>query len=180
MAEARVERARIPEARVEREHAESDGLVRAGVVTGLLAGTLMLAWAMAGAALADLPATRPLAATAATFGGDAATIGPGGILAGALIWAGVSVALALLFAMFVPADFPFGSAAPIGVGYAFAVLAVMAGAVLPRVNPDMRRAFAESGGAWVLAFTVFGVSLGLLPAIRRRLASGRAPARPRD
>lgn len=152
---------------VQRARPESYELVRAATAAGLVAGAAMLVSAGAGAALAGLPPSRPLALTAAAVARDGAG-GLGTLLLGALLWAGVSVALALLFATFVPRDFPFASTALLGVGYAFAVLAVTTAAVLPRVNPEMRAAMSESGGAWVLAYAAFGVALGLVPVLRRR------------
>jgi hypothetical protein len=128
----------------------------------------MLAWMVAASALADLSPARPLSLTAATFSRDAVEGGLATALVGALIWAAVSVALALLYGAFMPRDFPFVSAAIIGVGYAFVVLGVAASAVLPRVNPAMRAAMPEIGGAWVLAFAAFGVALGVIPVLRRR------------
>jgi hypothetical protein len=38
------------------------------------------------------------------------------------------------------------------------------------VNPVMEAGMHETGGAWVLAYAVFGVALGLVPALRRRLS----------
>jgi hypothetical protein len=160
------------------ERRPSYDLLRAGSVAGLFAGGVMLVWAGAGAALAGLPPFRPLALSAATFLGEGAE-GPGALLLGALLWAAMSVALTLLFAAFVPRDYPFVSAALLGVGYSFVVLAVMASQVLPRLNPTMRAAMPESGGAWVLAYAAYGVALGVVPMLRRRWSSsgrGRAEA----
>ena len=51
------------------------------------------------------------------------------------------------------------------------MLAVVTSVVLPRVNPLMRAVMVETGGAWVLAYAVFGVMLGFIPVFRRRLFS---------
>lgn len=148
-------------------------LVLSGIVVGLLAGTAMLACAALGAAMAELPASRPLALTAAMFtDSEASEAGPGALVAGGLLWAAVSVGLALLYAPLVPRDFPFVSAAMVGAAYALFAMAVLTSVVLPRVNPVMRAGVADFGGAWVLACAVFGVALGLVPAIRRRLVAG--------
>jgi hypothetical protein len=152
------------------ERRESHEVLRAGIVAGLFAGGVMLVWAGAGAALADLPPFRPLSLSAATFLDEGAE-GPGALLVGALLWAAVSVGLALLFAAFVPRDFPFVSAALLGVGYSFVVLAVVASQALPRLNPEMRAAMPESGGAWVLAYAAYGAALGVVPMLRRRWSS---------
>lgn len=147
-------------------------LLLASIAVGLLAGAAMLVCAALGAAMAELPASRPLALTAAMFtDSDALDAGPGALLAGGLLWATVSVGLALLYAPLVPRDFPFVSAAVVGAAYAFFAMAVLTSAVLPRVNPAMRAGMPDFGGAWVLAYAVFGVALGLVPAFRRRLVA---------
>ncbi len=147
-------------------------LVVAAVAVGLLAGAAMLACAALGAVRAELPASRPLALTAAMFiGGDGLDAGPGAIAAGGLLWAIVSVALALPYAFLLPRDFPFVSAAVVGASYAFVAMAVVTSLVLPRVNPAMRAGMTDFGGAWVLAYAVFGIALGLVPALRRRLVA---------
>lgn len=149
-------------------------LLVASIVVGLLAGAAMLVCAALGAAMAELPASRPLALTAAIFtGSDALNAGPGALIAGGLLWAAVSVGLALLYAPLVPRDFPFVSAAVVGAAYAFFAMAVLTSAVLPRVNPVMRAGMPDFGGAWVLAYAVFGVALGLVPAFRRRLVAAQ-------
>lgn len=147
-------------------------LVGAAVAAGLLAGAAMLACAAVGAVMAELPASRPLALAAAMFtSGDGLSAGPGAIAAGGLLWALVSVALALPFAPLLPRDFPFVSAAVVGVSYAFIAMAVVTSVVLPRVNPAMRAGMTDFGGTWVLAYAVFGIALGLVPALRRRLVA---------
>jgi hypothetical protein len=139
-------------------------LLVASVVGGLLAGAAMIAFAAAA------PASRPLALAGATFYGPAALDGGVHVLvAGALLWAAVSALLAFPYGAVVPRDFPFGSAALLGVGYSFGMVVVVS-YVLPGVNPVMQAGMHETGGAWVLAYAVFGVALGLVPALRRRLS----------
>jgi hypothetical protein len=169
MAEAtRTHRADVRDVRaIAQEQPASNGAVRAGVVAGLGAGAAMLVFVAASAARADLSPARPLALTA-SLARDAVSAGPGSLVAGALLWAAVSVALALVYVMVVPRDFPYASAALLGVGYSFIVLAVMASVVLPRVNPVMREAMPEIGGSWVLAYVVYGMVLGFVPALRQR------------
>lgn len=148
--------------------ARSHDLLEAAVVAGLLAGAAMLAWAALSAWAADAPPARPLALAAATFAGDAS--GLGAVLGGAVVWAAVSVLLALLFGAIIPRDYPFVSAALMGVAYAFVLLGVVTSSALPRWNPDLLAAMVDAGGAWVLAFAAFGVALGVLPSLRRRFA----------
>lgn len=153
--------------RPEGERDPDRGPARAGIAVGLVAGGAMLAFAAAAAVHADHAPWRPLALAASTFSDAALDGGPLHLAVGALLWAAVSVGLALLYASFVPRDHPFASAAVIGVGYATAVLGVMASIVLPRVNPAMREAWAAAGGGWVVAFAIYGVALGLVPLVRR-------------
>jgi hypothetical protein len=146
--------------------------ITGGVAAGLLAGAAMLVWAMGSAALADLPLTHPLELTGATFvGRDGMDGGAPVLLYGVLLWLVVSAALGLAFAAMVPRDFPFVSGAILGIGYSFLVLAVMTSVVLPRLNPTMRAEMPATGGAWVLAYVVFGVVLGLAPRLRRQFAA---------
>jgi hypothetical protein len=139
---------------------------------GIVAGAAMLAFLVANAARADLHPLRPLVLTAAMFGGEAAEPGTGSLVLAGLLWAVVSVGLALLYAALVPSYFPFASAAMLGIGYVFFVLIAMNSWVLPSLNPHMRAGLQDTGGAWVLAYFVFGVALGVIPAMRRQVARG--------
>lgn len=153
-----------------RERAAVNDLLVAGTVVGLLAGGVMLAIAVGGAAWSGLPPRRPLELTAATLlGKDALEGGAPALLLGALSWTVVSVLVALLFAVMLPRDFPFGSAAMLGAAYSWVVLVVATSVALPSLNPVMREGMVETGGAWVLAYSAFGVTLGLVPLVRRRL-----------
>jgi hypothetical protein len=161
--------ARVERMAVEREPAARNEQRYAGIAGGLFAGGAMMAFVAAAAAAAGLPPTRPLELAAATFAGRAAL--EGGVvvlLAGALLWAVVSAALGLLYAAVVPADFPLPSAAMVGLGYSFFLIAIVTPVVLPRLNPVMRAEMPEMGGAWVLAYGVFGVALAIVPWLRRR------------
>ncbi|HSD20807.1 MAG TPA: hypothetical protein VLC54_12255 [Anaeromyxobacter sp.] len=145
-------------------------LLLAAITAGLLAGAAMMAWVAAGAALAELPPWHPLEVAAAAFTGrDPVGAGLGGLASGGLLWAVVSVALALLYAPIIPRDFPFAPAAMLGTAYSFLVMAIITSVVLPRVNPLMRAAMADVGGTWVFGYTVFGIMLGFIPVFRRRV-----------
>jgi polyferredoxin len=145
-------------------------LLLAAITGGLLAGAAMMAWMAAGAALGELSPSHPLEVASAAFTGrDPVGAGPGGLVSGALLWALVSVALALLYAQIVPRDFPFAPAALVGAGYSWFVMALMTSVVLPWVNPLMRAAMAELGGTWVFGYAVFGILLGFIPVFRRRV-----------
>jgi hypothetical protein len=165
----------IDQVAIERQAAARNDLLYAGITGGLFAGAAMMAFAVIAAASAGLTPSRPLELVAATFVGRAALEGGAIVLfSGALLWAAVSAALGLLYAVVVPSNFTFSSAAVMGVGYAFFLIAIMTTSVLPRVNPTMRAEMPEMGGAWVLAYAVFGVALAVIPMMRRRMV-----ARPR-
>jgi hypothetical protein len=68
-------------------------------------------------------------------------------------------------------DFPFGGAAVLGIAYGFGVMALMTSLIVPAVNPVMAEHLPSLGGAWVLARSLFGATLGLAPWLRRRLAA---------
>jgi hypothetical protein len=156
----------------EREAGARQELVVAGIAGGLAAGAAMLVFACACAALADLSATRPLELAAGLFvEGDPSDAGAGALLAGIATWLLVSVLLAFVYTAVAPRDLPFPSAAMVGAAYAWVVMAFATSWALPRWNPAMRDAMPEMGGAWVLAYTVFGVVLGVIPPLRRRLAA---------
>jgi hypothetical protein len=157
---------------IERQAAARSELLYAGITGGLFAGAAMMAFAVIAAASGGLTASRPLELVAATFLGRAALEGGAMVLlSGALLWAVVSAALGLLYAVVVPRNFEFSPAAVMGVGYSFFLIAIMTTSVLPSVNPTMRAEMPAMGGAWVLAYGVFGVALGVIPMLRRRMAA---------
>jgi hypothetical protein len=160
----------VDRAAIERQPAPRNDLLYAGAVGGLFAGAAMMGFAVVAAVSGGLSPSRPLELVAATFVGRAALDGGANmLLAGALLWAAVSAALGLLYAALVPREFPFSSSAMMGVGYSLFLVGIMTSAVLPRVNPVMRAEMPEMGGAWVLAYAVFGVALGVIPSLRRRM-----------
>jgi hypothetical protein len=157
---------------VPRDRARTNDVLAGGGGAGLVAGAAMIAFMMAAAAAAGLGPAWPLELTAGTLmGADALERGAAAALLGLLIWAVVSAALGVLFAALTPRDYSFASAAVVGLGYALLVMPIMVTLVLPRVNPTMRAEMPATGGAWVLAYAVFGVLLGLVPRFRRRFAA---------
>lgn len=157
---------------VPRERARANDALVGGGSAGLLAGALMLAFMVAAAATAGLTPAWPLKLTAGTLmGPDALEEGAAAALLGLVLWAVVSTALGILFAAITPRDYSFPSAAVVGLGYALLVMPIMVTLVLPRVNPTMRAEMPAAGGAWVLAYAVFGLLLGLVPRFRRRFAA---------
>lgn len=151
-----------------RGRASRHELLLGGVLGGVLAGAAAMAWVALSAAIAGRPPWRPLALVAASVTGEQALDGGAAVvLGGATLWAATSAALALPYAAVVPRGFPFASAALIGVGYSLTVMAVVTTLVLPRVNPLMRAEMPASGGAWVLAYAIYGVVIGVIPRLRR-------------
>lgn len=154
----------------ERERAQPHDLLVAGAGMGVVAGAAMMAWMAVVMAIRDTSPSRPLALVGATLlGPDAADGGAGVLLAGGLLWVVVSAALAIPFSAIASRDFPFASAAIVGIGYSFVVMAIVTMVVLPLVNPLMRAEMRAAGGAWVLGYIIFGVGLGFIPGLRRRI-----------
>lgn len=146
-------------------------LLVASCIAGGVSGAAALAFVCASASVAGRPAWRPVAAVAATFLGDSALDGgAAAVLIGAAVWLALSAVLAVVYASLIPRDYPYASAAMMGVGYSFLVMALMTTTVLPAVNPQLRSIMPAIGGAWVLGYLLFGVGLGFIPVIRRRLA----------
>ncbi|HET7755434.1 MAG TPA: hypothetical protein VFK85_16135 [Anaeromyxobacteraceae bacterium] len=156
------------------QRAARHDLLYAGIGGGLFAGAAMMAFAAVAAAIGGLPSSRPLELVAATFADrDAVAVDANAVAlaTGALLWAAVSAALGLLYAATVPSDFRFPSAAIMGIGFSCILIAIMTSLVLPSVNPAMRAGMPEMGGAWVLAYAVFGAALGVIPMLRRRMTA---------
>jgi len=139
-----------------------------------LAGGLAMAVVLAiGGAIGDADVVAQLRAVGLTFlGPDAADAGAALLAWGLLLHLVVSVLLAIVFAWILPVGFPFGSAAVVGIGYAWVVMAITTSAFLPAVNPTLRDEMTALGGTWVLAHAAFGLALGLGPRLRQRLGAG--------
>ena len=149
------------------------GSVGAGIQAGLLGGFAMLALLALCAGATGLGWLHPIGAMGATIG----TSGTGAVVAGTALHLAVSGVLGIPLAAVLPDDFPPGSAAVVGAAYGILVAAVMTSLVVPAVSPGFRTAIQPAGGSWTLGHVVFGATLAVALALRRR-ASLRAAERP--
>lgn len=154
--------------------ARERGALGSGIVGGLLGGAAMALFMSAAASAAGLPAWQVLRAVGTTFVGAGSLGGTGQVLYGAALHGLVSAAVGLAFAGAVPRDFPPGSAAVLGLGYAFFLAGIMASLVIPAVNPGFREQVQPVGGAFVVAHALYGVVLGLWHARGGRTGPGAA------
>jgi hypothetical protein len=160
-------------------------VLSSGIACGLGAGVAMLLLAMISAALQDVSIWRPLEALGETFVGPQALPGTAAkILFGLLVHAATSAALGITFAAIAPRDMTLASGMGVGLGFSLVSVALMMMTVVPWVNPGFRQGIAVIGGTWVIAIALFGVLVGLAPALRRRLSQGAtargAPERARS
>lgn len=172
----------IPETRSEatprwREAARRHELLAAGALAGLLAGTAMMAVAIAAAAWHGIAPLRPLQLIGETFVGPGALQGAAKVAFGVGVHALVSAFLGVVFASIAPRELAPFAAVGQGEGFALFVMGVMMTIVVPWVNPGFRDGIQVMGGSFALALGVFGVVIGVAPALRRRL-SGEATDAP--
>src|ERR1700691_3528033 len=82
-------------------HTSAGARFAAGLVSGLVAGILMIGSMMGYAQMTGAGLTTPLKALGAfVYGVEALVVGPEAILAGALIQVGFAILLGILFALF--------------------------------------------------------------------------------
>lgn len=147
----------------------------AGIVSGIAAGVAMMAVAMTAAAIQHVSPLLPLQVIGESFVGPEALDGIAEVAFGLLVHLLVSTILGILFAAIVPREFGTTCAMGLGVGITLFAMGFMMSTFVPWVNPGLRGHFQVIGGAWVLAHTVFGVTVGLVPALRRRIAREASP-----
>jgi len=151
-------------------------VLASGILTGVAGAIAMLLVAAIGARMEDIAATHALQVIGESFGVGA--LDPAAKIAfGALVHLATSIALATLLASIVARDFPMASAIGVGVAFALFALMFMMTLVAPWANPGFREGMQQIGGTWVVAHALFGVAIGMSPALRRwlvRTASGAA------
>jgi hypothetical protein len=149
-------------------------LVAAGGAVGLAGGALMAAVLPVGAALAERDPLEQLRAMGLTFlGSEAAGANPGLLAWGLFLHLVVSALLGVVFTSLLPAGFPYGSAAVVGVGYAWVVMAITTSLVVPAANPTLAAHMPALGGTWVIAHAIYGLAVGAGPPLRLRLRARR-------
>jgi hypothetical protein len=142
----------------------------AGILSGIAAGLAMMAVAMIASAGQHVSPLLPLQAIGESFVGPEALEGVPEAAFGLLVHLLVSVILGILFAAIVPRDFGTTCAMGLGVGLTLFAMGFMMSTFVPWVNPGFRGHLQVIGGSWVLAHAVFGVTVGLVPTLRRRIA----------
>jgi hypothetical protein len=153
-------------------------VVASGTAAGLAGGVVMMLLITVSAALAGMPALHPLGVIGASLlGPEALDGGPAHVAYGTILHVLVSCSFGVLFAAMIPRDFPVASAAMVGAGSAILIIGVMMSLVVPPINPMFRSEMQPIGGTWVIAHAAFGATLGLAPALRRRLSGAVADAR---
>lgn len=144
--------------------------VRAGVITGVFAGSMMMVFMVLysggiGAAY-WLP---PKLIDAMSDGVVALVGGPGVVVAGLAIHLIVSVVWATLFALLMDRRWSALTAMAHGILYSFAVWAIMTYLVMPWANPTMNPRIHAMMGMWICAHVIFGACLAIAPPLRRAL-----------
>jgi hypothetical protein len=146
-------------------------IFKAGVISGLIGGALMAAWAMvATSALGLGPFAVPQLIGAAFRGPEALLKGASTIALGVMLHLIVSAAFGVLFTMLVRRDTPRGIAVLAGVAYALGVFVLMTFVVVPVVNPVMSNRVSMMIGTVLMMHVLYGIALGLAPTLRRRFS----------
>jgi len=146
-------------------------VIVSGVVAGVLGGIVMALFLAVCALEAGMDPLHPLRVIGSTFGGPEALEGGGGVVAfGAALHLTTSALFGVVLAALIPRDFPSGCAIGVGAAYGLFTLGVMMSVVVPAVNPLFRPEMQPVGGSWVIAHVLYGLALGFVPALRRRLA----------
>lgn len=143
------------------------GPLAAGAAAGVLAALALALFMAAVAAAGGDGALAPLRAAGATFRGEGGSVAAG-VAWGLLLHLAAGAAVGIVFAAIVPPDFPNVSAAGLGAGCSILLMALAVSLVIPQVAPVLDADMRHRGGAWILAHALFGVVLGIAPALRRR------------
>lgn len=143
-------------------------LAAAGVITGLIAGAVMIVVAMISTAVADLGVWRPAELVASLyFGADALVGGAGVITAGVLTHFAASAIFGILFAFLTRGRLDPAAALFAGLVYGLVIWIVMAYLVLPWAVPTMYERVSTEMGWFVLYHLLFGLTLVMSPSLVR-------------
>ena len=157
----------------------SGEVIKAGVVSGLLGGVLMAAYAMiAGLALKQGAFAIPQLIGATFRGPEALLSGPGTIVWGVALHLIVSAAFGVLFATLVRRDTPRPASMLAGIAFSLGIFVMMMFVVVPVANPVMANRVSMMIGTTLVMHVLFGVGVGLAPAFRRVFVQ-RPPPVPR-
>jgi hypothetical protein len=155
-------------------------VLAAGTFAGVLGGIGMIVVAMIGAANQGVSPAHPLMVIGETFVGPEALAGGPKLAFGALVHVLTSAGLGVVVVALIPREYRPACAMGLAAGLVLFAMGFMMSTLVPWVNPGLRGSFQVIGGTWVVAHVVYGVTLGLAPALRRWLAREtiEATARP--
>lgn len=148
-------------------------VVSSGIILGVVGGIAMLTAAMTSAVREELAPIHPLMVIGESFIGPDAFQGAARISFGALIHVATSVTLGVVIAAVIPRDHTVTCGMALGAGLALFAMGFMMSTIVPLVNPGFRAGFQPIGGSWVIAHILFGMTVGIAPALRRSLARER-------
>lgn len=156
------------------------GVVGGGAVAGIIAGIVMAMFTMMYAGMMGMGFWMPLRLIAATLFGVDALVGTGGVLfVGLVLHMVVSAVFGIIFAAIVGARTSGAAAVGWGLIYGVAIWAVMGFLVVPVANSTMNPRLPMMAGAFFIEHLLFGITLGITPALMRRFA-GREPGEFRE
>lgn len=146
----------------------SSEVIKAGVVSGLIGGVLMAAYAMAAGVVLKQGAFAIPKLIGATFRGPEALLsGPGTIAWGIVLHLIVSAAFGVLFATLVRRDTPRPASMLAGIAFALGLFVMMMFVVVPVTNPVMANRVSMMIGTTLVMHLLYGIGLGLAPTLRR-------------
>jgi uncharacterized membrane protein YagU involved in acid resistance len=140
----------------------------AGIVAGIVGGSLMILFMMTYASLTGAGLTMPIRAVAAlVYGVEALVVGPAAVLAGASIQLGFAIVVAILFAFCVTRRTSMVAALFAGTALGLAIWLLMDLLVLPLTNPTMAARVALIPLAYFIAHILYGLGLAMTPILIR-------------
>ncbi|MGO9452736.1 MAG: hypothetical protein ACLQDV_17090 [Candidatus Binataceae bacterium] len=164
-------------------HVSAGARVAAGIVAGIIGGILMIGTTVIYANVTGAGWDTPLKALGAfAYGLESYVAGPVPMLVGALIQLGFSIAVGIVFALFVSRATSTIATMIVGIVVGVAIWVAMDLTVLPYMNPTMASRMALMPLAYLMAHILYGIGLGTTPVFirafsrERRSRSGRIGA----
>ena len=148
-----------------------------GIVAGIIAGVVMAMFSMGYAGMMGMGFLTPLRLLAGPlYGVDALIGGAGVLLVGLMVHMMVSAMYGVIFAALVGRRTSGGAAAGWGLLYGAVVWAVMRYGVVPITDSTMNDRIPVMAGAFFFEHLLFGIVLGITPALVRRFSTQTTPA----
>jgi hypothetical protein len=140
----------------------------AGIAAGILGAILMMGFMTAYSSFTGAGMTMPLKELGAfVYGVEALVAGSVAMLAGAGIELGFSIALGILFALFISRRTSIVAALFAGIAVGVVIWVAMDLFVLPSMNPTMAARITLMPRAYFVAHLLYGLSLGMTPVFIR-------------